>query len=105
MVAKKGDLRDILSSQYETDKYKDFWLPWLEMVQEFLDKQKVKMVYEWSIPNSRLEFATVFTVAEEEYLTITYCDWGRAPDQLRKEANTFIQRIIYEKSLKEKALN
>jgi hypothetical protein len=95
------DFKKLLKSEHQVNRYKDFWLPWLDMVQTFLEKQGIKMVYEWSMINHRLEFATVFTIDESEYLTITFCGWGKSPEYLRRTSNEYIQRIIFEKNLKE----
>lgn len=104
-MAKKGDLRELLKSKYAVDRYKDFWLPWLDMVQSYVAKQGITMVYEWSMANQRLEAAFVFTVGDQEFLTITYCDWGKSPEFHRRTANTFVQRILYEKNLKEATIH
>lgn len=99
------DYRKILASEFEVDRYKDFWLPWLDMVQRHLEKKGIKMVYEWSMVNHRLEFASVFTVGEQEFLIITFCPWGKSEKWLRNTANVFVKRIIDEKEMKERVLN
>ena len=95
------DNNKLLRSQIQIDKYKDFWLPWLDVVQNYLEKQSIKMVYEWSLPNNRLEFMIVFVVNEKEYITITPCIWGKSEEFMKRTRNEFIQRIVYEKNLKE----
>lgn len=95
------DYHKILRNDITVERYKDFWLPWLDMVQKFLEKEQIKMVYEWSLVNNRLEFMCVFIVDEQEFITISFCPWGKSEEWMRRTANTFIQRIIYEKKLKE----
>lgn len=95
------DGNKLLRSQIQIDKYKDFWLPWLEVAQKYLDKHQIKMVYEWSLVNNRLEFLITFVVGEQEFICITPCIWGKSEEFMKRTRNEFIQRIIYEKNLKE----
>ena len=93
----------LLRSQIQIDKYKDFWLPWLDVAMKYLEKHQIKMVYEWSLVNNRLEFMCVFVVGEKEYIVITPCIWGKSEEFMKRTRNEFIQKIIYEKSLKERS--